>query len=66
MYKLDTHYDYLYSHMPTYTGVLKYFKFNLINDNGFVLTFPTICMTDSIKAYEHREHVFNMFKESFE
>ena len=66
MYKLDTHYDYLYSHMPTSTGVLKYFKFNLINENGFVLTFPTIYMTDSIKAYEHREHVFNMFKESFE
>ena len=66
MYKLDTHYDYLYSHMPTSTGVLKYFKFNLINDHGFVLTFPTIYMTDSIKAYEHREHVFNMFKESFE
>ena len=66
MYKLDTHYDYLYSHMPTSTGVLKYFKFNLINENGFVLTFPTIYMTDGVKAYEHREHVFNMFKESYE
>lgn len=66
MYKLDTHYDYLYSHMTISTGVLKHFKFNLINEYGFVLTFPTIYMTDSIKAYEHREHVFNMFKESRE
>ena len=50
--------------MPISTGVLKHFKLNLINEYGFVLTFPTIYMTDSIKAYEHREHVFNMFKES--
>lgn len=66
MYKLDDYYDYYYSQMVPSTGVLKYFKFNLINDNGFVMTFPTIYMTDSIKSYEHREHVFNMFKESSE
>ena len=57
-------YNYFYSLMPTSTSVLSRFELTYLNEDGFVLRFPTIYMKDGIKPYEHRENVFNLFKNS--
>lgn len=64
LYKLGDMYNYLYSQMPTNTRCLQPFELTYLHQNGFVLRFPTIYMKDGIKEYEHRENVFNLFKES--
>jgi len=64
LYKLGPFYNYLYSQMPINTKCLSHFELTYLHKNGFVLRFPTIYMEDGIKPYEHREKVFNLFKES--
>lgn len=64
LYKLGDMYNYLYSLMPPNTKCLKDFALTYLHENGFVLRFPTIYMEDGIKPYEHRENVYNLFKES--
>lgn len=64
LYKLKDMYNYFYSLMPINTGVLSHFELTYLNKNGFILRFPTIYMKNGIKEYEHRENVYNLFKES--
>jgi len=64
LYKLGDMYNYLYSQMPISTGSLYPFELTYLHENGFILRFPTIYMKDGIKPYEHRENVYNLFKES--
>jgi len=64
LYKLDNMYDYFYSLMPISTKNLSHFELTYLNEDGFVLRFPTIYMENGIKPYEHRENVFNLFKDS--
>ncbi len=64
LYKLDNNYDYFYSLMPITTKVLSHFELTYLNEFGFILRFPTVYMKDGIKPYEHRENIFNLFKES--
>lgn len=64
LYRLEDEYNYFYSMMPTSTKILSHFELTYLNEDGFVLRFPTIYMKDGIKSYEHRENVFNLFKES--
>lgn len=64
LYKLGTEYNYFYSFMPTSTKVLSHFELTYLNEDGFVLRFPTIYMKNGIKEYEHRQNVFNLFQES--
>jgi len=64
LYKLEDEYNYFYSLMPISTGVLSHFELTYLSESGFVLRFPTIYMKDGIKEYEHRENVFNLFKDS--
>lgn len=66
LYKLGPFYNYLYSQMPINTKCLSHFELTYLNRNGFVLRFPTIYMENGIKPYQHREKVFNLFKESRE
>lgn len=66
LYKLGPFYNYLYSQMPINTKCLSQFELTYLHKNGFVLRFPTIYMENGIKPYEHREKVFNLFKESRE
>lgn len=66
LYKLGPFYNYMYSLMPIDTKSLDHFELTYLHKNGFVLRFPTIYMKDGIKPYEHREKVFNLFKESRE
>lgn len=64
LYKLENNYDYFYSLMPITTKVLSHFELTYLNEDGFILRFPTIYMQDGIKPYEHRQNIFNLFKES--
>jgi len=66
LYKLENEYNYFYSLMPISTKVLSHFELTYLNESGFVLRFPTIYMKNGIKEYEHRENVFNLFKDSRE
>jgi len=66
LYKLEDSYDYFYSLMPYSTKVLSHFELTLVNEHGFVLRFPTIYENDKIKEYEHRENIYNLFKETRE
>ena len=63
LYKLENNYDYFYSLMPVTTKVLFHFELTYLNEDGFILRFPTIYMKDGIKPYEHRQNIFNLFKE---
>ncbi len=62
LYKLGSIYDYFFSLMPTRTGVLKQFDLHFLDNNGFVLLFPTIYI-DGIKPYEHHPKLFEVFDE---
>ena len=64
LYKLDILYDYFYSMMPVSTGVLSHFELTYLNENGFVLRFPTVYMKDGIKEFEMRDNIFNLYTES--
>ena len=62
LYKLGSIYDYFFSLMPIRTGVLKEFDLHYLDNNGFVLLFPTIYI-DGIKPYEHHPQLFEVFNE---
>ncbi len=64
LYKLGNMYNYFYTLMPSSTKHLDKFELTYLNDHGFVLRYLTIYMKDTIKEYEHRTNVFNLFKES--
>lgn len=66
LYKLGPFYNYLYSQMPINTKCLSHFELTYLHRNGFVLRFPTIYMKNGIKPYQHREKIYNLFKESRE
>ncbi len=66
LYKLGPFYNYLYSQMPINTKCLSHFELTYLHKNGFILRFPTIYMKDGIKPYQHREKIYNLFKESRE
>lgn len=66
LYKLGPFYNYLYSQMPINTKCLSHFELTYLHRNGFILRFPTIYMKDGIKPYQHREKIYNLFKESRE
>ena len=55
LYRLGSYYNYFYHYMPTSTGLLKDFKLTYLNDNGFILQFPTV--------YQHHPNMFKVFKE---
>lgn len=63
LYRLGSVYNYFYSLMPPSTGKVKDFDLTYINNNGFVLRFPTIYINDKIKKYEHHPHMFEVFSQ---
>jgi uridine kinase len=52
--------------MPIYTNQLKEFDLTYIEDNGFILRFPTVYNSDSILPYSHHQKMFKVFGESRE
>ena len=63
LYRLGNYYNYFYHQMPPSTGSLKEFKLTYLNDNGFVLQFPTAYSNNQIKPYTHHPNMFKVFKE---
>ena len=63
LYRLYNYYNYFYGQMPPSTACLKEFKLTYVDDNGFVLQFPTEYSHNQIKAYTHHPNMFKVFKE---
>ena len=63
LYRLGNYYNYFYHQMPPSTLGLKEFKLTYLNDNGFVLQFPTAYSHNQIKSYVHHANMFKVFKE---
>lgn len=61
LYKLDNIYDYFYNNLPISTGYIKDYKIDIIDDNSFVLSFPSI-YSGKIE-YKHHEKLFDAFEE---
>lgn len=63
LYRLDEYYDYFFSEMPVSTSVLDEFKLTYLDNNGFVLSYPSIYNPKSTKDYYHHKMVFDAFVE---
>lgn len=63
LYKLDDIYDYFYNKMAYSTRQINDFKVTKVNENGFVLSFPTILNPECTLEYVHHDPVFNAFQE---
>lgn len=63
LYRLGNYYNYFYNLMPTSTGKLTSFDLTYINDNGFLLQFPTVYIPDRIKEYQPHPGMFEAFQE---
>lgn len=63
LYRLGNMYNYFYNYMPISTSYIKDFDLTYLNDNGFVMRFPTPYVKNKIKEYEHHHHMFETFKE---
>ena len=61
LYKLDNMYDYFFSFLPVSTGYMEEYKLNLIDDNNFVISYPSL-YSDKI-SYKHHDKLFNEFEE---
>lgn len=65
LYKIGNIYDYIFSKMPCETSCLDEFKLTYLNENEFVIQFPTV-FHDKIGEYVHHEKLFEVFKEAKE
>ena len=63
LYRLGNVYDYFYSLMPISTNRVKDFDLTYIDENSFVLRFPTVYISDRIKKYEDHPNMFEVFRE---
>ena len=64
LYNLDDMFDYFYSMMVPNTVYLQHFELTYLNENGFVLRFPTVYMENGIKPFEERKNILNLYTES--
>lgn len=63
LYHLGDYYNYFYNKMPLSTGLLNSFELNYVQENGFMLRFPTTYINDKIPDYVHHEDMFKVFNE---
>ncbi len=66
LYKMGNMYNYIFSKMPSETSCLSEFKLTYLDDDEFVLQYPTIYIPDKIKEYHHHEKLFEVFRQSKE
>ena len=64
MYKLGNYYNYFFTEMPMSTGVLGDFDLTYVDQNGLVLSFPTVYISDEVPVYHHHPNMFKVFKET--
>ncbi len=65
LYKIGNLYDYIFSKMPSETACLEEFKLTYLDENNFILQFPSI-YSGKIEDYVHHEKLFDVFKEAKE
>lgn len=63
LYKLGEYYDYFYTKMPINTKQVPEFDLTYLQNNGLVLSFPTVYINDQIKDYENHPNMFRVFNE---
>jgi len=63
LYRLGNYYNYFYTLMPPSAGTLSAFELTYIQENGFLLTFPTVYLPKGIKKYQPHPKMFEVFKE---
>lgn len=61
LYRLDEYYDYFFSEMPYSTSVLDEFRLDYIENNGFVLSYPSVHDPRNTKKYTHHKMLFDTF-----
>ena len=66
LYRMGNSYIYMFSLMPSETSCLNEFKLAYLNEEGFILRYPTIYNNSEIPKYKHHPKLFEVFKESKE
>ena len=65
LYKIGNMYDYMTSSVPGETSCLDEFKLTYLDENEFVIQYPTV-YESKIKDYVHHEKLFEVFREEKE
>lgn len=66
LYRMGNSYNYMFSLMPSETSCLNEFKLSYLNEDGFILRYPTVYSGNIIPKYKHHPKLFEVFKESKE
>ena len=66
LYKIGNMYHQRFTKMPAETSVLDEFKLTYLDDDEFILQYPTIYINDRIKEYKHHEKLFEVFRQEKE
>ena len=61
LYQLGDFYDYFYTKMPIYTGLLGEFDLTYLSTEGLVLRYPTIYSNDEIKEFQNHPNMMRAF-----
>jgi len=64
LYRIRNTYNYMFSLMPAETSILNEFKLTYLNEDGFILRYPTIGDNGEIPKYKHHPKLFEVFKYS--
>lgn len=64
LYKLDNVYDYFYTKLAYDTRQIDEFKLTLVNEQGFVLSFPSLAEPETAKDYVHHAMIYETFLKS--
>ena len=64
LYRIGNIYNYMFSLMPTETSVLNEFRLTYLNEEGFILRYPTVHNNGEIPKYKHHPKLFEVFKYS--
>ncbi len=64
LYRMGNSYNYMFSIMPSETSCLNEFKLTYLNEDGFVLRFPSSYSGYEIPKYKHHAKLFEVFKRS--
>ena len=61
LYRLDDVYDYFFCPLAHSTKDLNEFKLTYLNEQGFVLSYPSIYIPETTLNYTHRKMIFDEF-----
>ena len=65
LYRIGNMYDYIFSKMPSETSCLEDFKLIFLDNDEFILQYPTV-YSGKIGEYVHHEKLFEVFRDAKE